>query len=39
MVLIAVRLLELCFMATWNAEFPLNTNYNNYLQVAFRTNI
>ena len=33
-VLIDVRILEFCFMATWNAEFPLNTNYNN-LQVAF----
>lgn len=38
-VLISVRILELCFMATWNAEFPLNTDYNNYLQVAFSTNI
>lgn len=39
MFLIAVRILELCFMATWNAKFHLNTNYNNYLQVAFSTNI
>lgn len=39
MVLIAVRILELCFMAAWNAEFPLTTYYNNYLQVAFSTNI
>lgn len=31
-------MLELCFMATWNAEFPLNTDYNNYLQVDFSTN-
>lgn len=38
MVLFAIRILELCFMAAWNAEFPLNIYYNNYLQVAFSTN-
>lgn len=39
MVLIAARILELCFMAAWNAEFPLSTYYDNYLKVAFSTNI
>lgn len=39
MVLIAARILELCFIATWNTEFPQTTYYNNYLQVAFRPNI
>lgn len=39
MILIAARILELCFIAAWNAEFPQTTFYNNYLQVAFSTNI
>lgn len=38
MVLIAIRILELGFIAAWNAEFPLNIYYNNYLQVAFSIN-